>query len=125
MHCRFRIEQHPTKDSLDRGKVKAAEWFVEDQRKEGFEYVGRFGFILNPKPFVPVVPVTLDTPKHLTARQMLSGVIQGNKYRANEFAGVQTVPLLGESEYWEYDISAVFVHRTILTERPDPHEEQI
>ena len=36
----------------------------------------------------------------------------------------QTLVLpLGENDTWEWELQAVFVHRTILTEVPDAHEE--
>ena len=54
---------------------------------------------------------------------MLPQVMQGAKFRAEDVGGVMLVPDISATEFWDYDISAVFLHETILTEVPDRHEE--
>lgn len=122
LKCRFRIGALPRRDLLDKAKVQAAEWFVVDMRKQGFEYIDRFAVTMR-GPFPCVDPMPLQKPKRLTARQMLAGILQGNKYRAANETLAQNVLPLGESEHWEYELSMVFAHKTMLAERPDKHEE--
>ena len=119
LRCRFMIEAFPSRESLDRAKIKAAELFIRAMKVREWEYVSRYGITLNPKPFIPIAAMNLDRPISLTARQMLPGVIRGNKYRAPVPSGVFTPPPLQESEAWEFELSAVFTHGTILTELAD------
>lgn len=123
LRCRFRIGAKPRKDFLNKAKVKAAEKFVEDMRHQGWEYVDRFGFrMTGPFPAMDAIaiPRRVRVP---SAREMEAGVRQGNPYRAPAFYGVQSVPDINASDNWDYELAAVFVHKTILMEYPDLHEE--
>ena len=125
LHCRLRIEPFPTKDRLEREKVKVAEWFVADMAKEGWEYVSKFGFTLNPKPYMAVTPRSLSpVPRRLTAKEMLPAVMQGARFLGGPSDGVQIVEPLDATEWWEFDISAVFLRNTIVFEIPEQHEEE-
>ena len=67
--------------------------------------------------------MTIDRPRRVTAKQMLSGVIQGNPYRTDAPRGVLTAPPLTETEYWEYELALGFVHKTLLGEVPDKERQ--
>lgn len=123
LHCKFSIGNHPRPEFLKKATYAAADRFVVDMHKQGWEYVEKFGWDRT-GPFPAMRAVAL--PKRVrvpSAREMLAGVKQGNPYRAQAFYGVQSVPLINESEDWEYRLAGVFVHKTILTEYPDRHEE--
>src|SRR3972149_2404234 len=123
LRCRFRIGQKPRRDFLEKAKYAAAEKFVADMRRQGWEYVERYGFSMT-GPFPSLDPIAI--PKRVrvpSAHEMLAGVRQGNPYRAEPVYGVQSVPLLSESDDWQYELAGVFVHKTILTEYTDPDEE--
>lgn len=122
LRCRFTTHPNPSRDFLDREKVKVAERFIADMAAQGWDFLGQYGVRLT-GPFVPVQPVTIRRPRTLRARDMLDGVAQGARFLAGgpETRAQQVAPF-GETEYWEYELAAVFLHGTILTERPDAHE---
>ena len=124
LRCRFRIEPHPGQGRLDREKVKVAEQFVRDMHKQGWENHTGSGFAMK-GPFPPVIPVTIRPRRTPSARQMLAGVARGERVLDDGYTGVREVPLLGESEWWEYEIAGVFIRAQILTEVPDRHEEEL
>ena len=123
LRCQFHIGQRPRRDFLERAKYAAAEKFIADMHRQGWEYVERYGFRMI-GPFPTLRPIAI--PKRVrvpSAREMLEGVKQGNPYRAAPSYGVQNVPLVAESEEWTYELAGVFVHKTILMDYPDQHEE--
>ena len=124
LRCRFKSDPYPMESRLDREKVVIAEKFVADMHKQGWEHDGRYGFKLTgPFPMIPA-PITIRPRRMRTAREMLSGVMQGQRFRDEGENYAQPMPKLVFSEYWEYEISAIFVREEILTEYPDPHEEE-
>ena len=123
LKCRFKIEPRPTRDSLKNGVLKTLDLFAGDMGKRGYEYAPKYGIRLD-GPFVPVVPITVRRPQRIGSREMLPGVMQGNRYRDAGGSIARTVTPLSESEYWEYELAAVFIGNTILMETPDPHEER-
>lgn len=123
LRCKFTIGADPRPEFLQKAKYAAAEQFREDMHKQGWEYVERYGFhMTGPRPAMSARPVAkrMRVP---SAREMLPHVAQGARFLAPEAYGVQNVPLIGESEDWEYEIAGIFVHKTILVESPDLHEE--
>lgn len=125
LRCKFTIGAAPSRDFLDKAKYAAAEKFVQDMAKQGWVHVSRFGFhMTGPFPAMRAKQVSrrLRVP---SAKDMLPAVLQGATFRAPEMYGVQTVPVLGESEDWDYELASVFVHKTILVEHPDRHEEML
>ena len=124
LRCRFKIEPYPPPFRLDREKVKVAEQFVRDMHKQGWEHVESHGFKMT-GPFPMVVPVTIRHRRTLTAREMLPRVARGERFLDDGDTGVSFVSSLGVSEYWEYEIAAVFSREQILTERADAHEEEL
>ena len=53
---------------------------------------------------------------------MLPMILQGAKFRDEGGSMAINVPILSESENWEYELSGVFVHKTMLVEQPDKGE---
>lgn len=123
LKCRFKIEAHPDPERLRRGAASALEMFVRDMRKQGWEYDPRHPVKLD-GPFPIVETVTLKTPHRLTSREMLAGVRQGARFLPQHETMAKPVTPLAMSEYWEFEVKAVFIRDTILTESPDPHEEK-
>lgn len=132
LHCHFRIEAHPKPWALELAKRKAAEQFIVDMRTQGWEFMGESGRLPPAErgfrmkfygAYVPVVnPGRPKRPP--SSREMLPHVMQGAKFRSTEEPTVLDVPSPAMTEFWEYDISAVFIHTTILAEIPDLHEER-
>lgn len=123
LRCRFKTDPHPSQGRLDFEKVRVAEMFVRDMHKQGWEHDGRFGFTMK-GPFPRVQTTTLHPKRMPTAREMLPRVARGERFLDNADSGVMELPPLALSEYWEYEIAGVFVRPQILTEYPDPHEEE-
>lgn len=121
--ARFRIDPYPSRDLIEVEKVRLAERFVSDMHKQGWDYAGQ-GFKLT-GPFPYVEPMTIHIPKTLTARQMAPMVAQGAKYRDDGGSIAPMMPVLSESECWEFQISAIFSRADLLTETPDLHEERV
>ena len=122
LRCRFKIEPNPPARRLDLEKVRVAERFVADMRKQGWVHDGRHDFRLR-GPFPPVVPTTLHPTRTRTAREMLAGVLAGERFLDEAPSGVSEIGRLLTADCWEYEIAAVFIRPQILTEYPDPHEE--
>ena len=123
LKCRFKIEAYPHPSRLGLAKVRMAERFVEDMHKQGWEYVERFGFKMT-GPFPTVEPVMVHRPRTLSAGEMLAGVLAGKPFRDDGMDYAKPVLGLNMLEHWEYSLSAVFAHSQLLTEYPDPHEEE-
>ena len=122
LRCRFKIEPRPSRERIDREKVRVAEMFIADMKKQGWVYDTRFGFEIT-GPFVPLVPQTIRIPRTPTAREMAYAVSQGARFLDDgRTPGVMLSSGLGASEWWEYEISTVFIRTQILTEQPDAHE---
>lgn len=123
LRCRFKIEPHPSMERVDREKVRVAEMFVADMHKQGWEYDTRSGFKMEgPFPFVP--PITIHMPRVLTAKDMLSGVANGNRFLEDSGTPASMMPTLGASEWWEYELAGVFIRTEIMVEYADLHEEK-
>ena len=131
LRCRFTVGAGISPDKLETAKMKTAELFVQDMRKQGWEYdpnrleARLRGFTLK-GPF-STTPIT-GAPSRLErvrfdAKRDLSRVLAGDNMRLPDIDYAITVPLLDESDTWEYEISAIFIRNTILTEVPDSHEE--
>lgn|SRR3990167_7272440 len=123
LKCRFKIEPYPRVDRLEREKVRVAEMFVEDMKKQGWDYVERYGFSMA-GPFPYVAPVTIHMPPPLSARGMVRNVAQGARYLDESGSMATEVPKLHATEWWEFELKGTFAREEILTERADPHEEK-
>lgn len=123
LRCRFKIEPIPSRERLDREKVRVAERFVRDMQKQGWVYDNRFGFRMR-GPFPPIEPTTIHIARMPSAKQMLPYVAQGARFLDKGGTQAGLMPVLPESNYWEYELAGVFVRDTVLVEQPDPHEEE-
>ena len=123
LKCRFKIYPHPLPSSLGIEKVRVAEMFVSDMRKQGWENLPAHGFRMY-GPFPYVAPVTIHPVKAMTAREMLPLIRQGATIRDRGHDAAIRMPSLKASEWWEYEIAGVFSRPEILTEYADPHEEK-
>ena len=123
LKCRFKIEPYPNIERLHREKVRVAEQFVDDMHKQGWEYVDRWDWTMK-GPFAYVSPTTIHIPPTPTARQMFPYISQGARFldQGGSIAGM--MPALDATEWWEYELAAVFFRPQILVESPDPHEEE-
>ena len=131
LKCRFVFDAAPRnllrveiwKRELEKAKFQAAEMFVADMAKQGWEHVPKHGFHLRgPFPATPE-PVQLKAPRVLTARELLPMVRAGYRPPEEPDTGVTLVLPLGENDTWEWELQAVFIRNTILTDVPDAHEE--
>ncbi len=131
LKCRFTVEAYTRPEVIEKVKYKIAEAWVRDMAKQGFEYdPNRLepsvrGFTLR-GPFNST-PITgtpkLHTIRPMSGREALMRVIQGDRLRDTVGDYAVTLPALNETDKWEYEISAVFVHPTILAEIPNSQEE--
>ena len=103
-------------------KVTVAERFVEDMRKQGWVY-NNSGFKMT-GPYPAIDPISIRVPRTPSAREMLAGVSQGQRFLAPGGTVAGLMPTLIESEVWEFEIAAVFIRETIMEEQPGLHEER-
>jgi len=123
------MDAYPLPDWVTKTKFKVAELFVADMAKQGFEYDPNKlpphvkGFKLTgPYPATPDI-TSIKVPKRYTGKQALLRVAAGDRLHDEGQDYATTLSSIDMSEQWEYEISAVFIHKTILTETPDSHEE--
>ncbi len=120
--ARFTTHPAPSRALIEVEKVRLAERFVEDMRKQGWDYAGQ-GFTLT-GPFPHIEPITIHMPKALTARQMAPMVANGARFQDDGGTVAPMMPTLAESEGWDFKIAAVFSRSDLFTETPDLHEER-
>lgn len=130
LRCRFSVGAFPSERSLEKAKYAAAEMFVTDMAKQGWHYLDRHGFkMTGPYPAVEVVQLPKRSQQerwHVPSADIMSAVATGTRIGriAQDGGYAKPVPLLAESDRWEFELAAVFTHKTILTEYPDKHEER-
>ena len=122
LKCRFKVD--PGTIPQDTEKVRIAERFVEDMRKQNWIHQDGSEWSMT-GPYPEISPVTIHAPRQLTAKQMLNEVSQGNRFLAPEGTVASLMPTLAESASWEYELKGVFIRDEILTEYPDPHEVEV
>ena len=132
LRMRFRVPAGPDhpwlkdlwRQTLDRAKYAAGEQFVADMAKRGWEYIEQYGLRMT-GPYVAIDPMPRQKPpRRLSAREMLPGVMRGERFLPEPFVGPRNLPALAHSDSWEYELVGVFLHKTIVFEYPYPHEEQ-
>lgn len=125
LKCRFEIEADHTRGQLEKARNVALNQFIADLSKQGWEYQERFlPRITGPYPNVQPSS-SLPKPQRISAKRMLPELIQGHKFRdAGELEGVQTPEPIDATEWVQYEITAVFIHKTILVDIPDLYEER-
>lgn len=124
LRCRFKIDPCPSRERLDREKVRVAETFVADMHKQGWEHATGHGFEIK-GPFPMVVPIGIKARRTPTAREMLPYVRSGARFLDPGENTAQVVPTLVCSEWWEYEITGVFYRDQIMVEYADRHEEDL
>ena len=131
LKCRFTLPAYPMPDWIEKAKWKAAEMFVADMAKQGWEYdpnrlsLNVRGFrITGPYSKTPimVLPTSIERQR-LVAHRDLFRVRAGDRMRDKGSDYAKVLPMIEESDQWEYEISAVFIRNVILVETPDTHEE--
>ena len=129
LRCRFVIGAYPSARMLEKAKYHAADLFVADMAKQGWQYVSRHGFTLK-GPFPATVTIELPNVGqqerwHVPSKELLPAVQAGYRARTGVDGGyAQPVPLLTDTDAWEFELAGVFTHATIMTEVPDAHEEE-
>jgi len=131
LKCRFLIGAFPSERILERAKYKAAEMFVADMAKQGWDYLDQYGFKMT-GPFAAVQTVNLPKRSqqqrwHMPSREIIAAVERGHLSRWTVPDGpnwVKEVPRITETDDWEFELSGVFVHETIVAQYPDRHEER-
>ena len=126
MKCRFLIGAFPSERMLEKAKYEAADLFVRDMAKRGWQYMGEHGFTMKgPFPATETVSLQSQGRWHIPSRELLPAASQGYGVRAAIDGGyARNVPMITETDSWEFELAGVFIHDTIMTEVPDPHEEK-
>ncbi len=130
LRCRFTVGAFPCEGWLEKAKRAAAEMFVSDMAKQGWCYLDRYGFkMTGPYPAVEVIHLPKRSQQerwHVPSAEIVSAVAAGRGIgQITQDGGyARPVPLLAESDRWDFELAAVFAHETILTEYPDKHEEK-
>lgn len=130
MKCRFIVGAFPSERGLREAKYEAAGRFVRDMAKRGWGYLDKHGFkMTGPYPETPIMTLPKRSQQerfHTPSREMLAGVQAGHRFNhmSRDSGYARDVPLIAETDSWEFELAGVFVHETILTEVPDEHEER-
>ncbi len=131
LKCRFTVEAYTRPEAVNKLKFKVAELWVQDMYKQGFDYdpnvlpMDERGFkLVGPFVSTPItgLPKTSDI-RPMSGREALRRVLTGDPLRDTGKNFVANLPAIHETDKWEYEISAVFVHTTLMAEIPDSHEE--
>lgn len=124
MRSRFRIEAEHTREQLNRARNVALNDFIVAMGKRDWQYVSKYLPRIT-GPYSYIQPSEQAKPQRISAKQMLPGVLQGNKYRESpDTLGVFSPDPVDATEWVEYEISAFFVHPTLVLEIPYSHEER-
>ena len=129
LKCRFTVNAFPDPELLAKEKFRVAEMFVTDMAKQGFDYLDKHGFRMS-GPYPQIRTITL--PKrhlqkqwHTPSRELLPGLSQGRiPHKVDDPGYVTTLGQMHETDAWDFELSGVFVHKTILVETADGHEER-
>ncbi len=130
LRCRFAVGAYPSRGFLEKAKVACAEEFVIDMAKQGWEYLDKYGFrMTGPYPVVEVINLPSRSQQerwHQPSAEIMAAVVAGARIGriAQDGGYARPVPLVAESDRWEFELAGVFVHKTILMEYPDEHEER-
>lgn len=126
MRCRVRTLAGRGPDLQGKAVLAQVESWIDQMATRGFEYNERHeGLKLVGGPYPVVETVQIPRPKkRMSNKEMRWRVSQGDPCRDDIQSFAMTVPALGQVEFWEYEVSAVFVHKTILVETPSVEEER-
>lgn len=113
----------PSREEVKRGLRRSFDALAQGMALHGFRFAGEETVRFEEKrPHMETVEVHVHRPP--TSRQMLPGVMQGNRFRATDEPAVMAVPLLESADAWEFIFSGVFVRDAIIADIPAPHEEK-
>ena len=118
LRCRFSIGAYPRQDWLDKAKIAAAERFVEDMAKQGWEYIDRHGVRMT-GPYSPAIITGIPAfgeRERIKASEAAYAVSQGARLLPKKQSLVASVTPVSQSDVWEFEISAVFERKTIVME---------
>ena len=130
LKCRFIVGAFPSDRTLEKAKYEAADLFVRDMAKQGWQYLDEHGFKMTgpfPATEIVILPKRSEQERwHTPTRELLSAALAGHPLRASHRGEgyVRNVPSLDSTDSWEFELAGVFVHDTLLAEMPDTHEEQ-
>lgn len=130
LKCRFVIGAFPSERTLELAKYHAADLFVRDMAKQGWQYLDEHGFkMTGPFPAVEVISLPSRSQQqrwHTPSSELFAAIQAG--YRPDRLvrngSHAKSVPLITETDDWEFELAGVFVHETLLAEVPDEHEER-
>ena len=129
LRCRFVVGAHPSERTLEKAKYEAADLFVADMAKQGWQWLSKHSFRIR-GPFPQVQTVTLPKASlqerwHVPSRELLPAISAGypGPRPAGDGGYARLVPLMAETDAWEYELAGVFIRDTIQVEVPDAHEE--
>lgn len=122
--CRFQIDAGHSERMLEKMKYKVAEAFVEDVEKQGWKYdpnklpPTERGFrMTGPYPATIVRGAPSKAERfHFNAERDTAAVRAGERFLPKAMNYVSMVPDITETDRWEYELSAVFIHDEILVE---------
>lgn len=124
LRCLFTTGPNPSKDYWDKARVTAAERFIQDMKRQGWEFVSRYGFqVTGPKAYIEVGEAP-PAPKRFSAKEMLHQAMRGEPIRDTYRSPIQSVPALTLADVWEWELAGVFQRDTLLMEYPSPTEEK-
>ena len=128
LRCRFVVDAAPQQDyyraiwrrALEKMQHAMAERFISDMAKQGWGYLPSQSITMTgPFSETPIVSLRGIRRPHFDARR------PDLRRRGDAAASlVSIVPDLDKTDRWEYELAAVFVHKTLLMEVPTEDEER-
>lgn len=129
LKCRFALAAYPSERALEKAKFAAAEQFVRDMAKQGWQHLEKHGFKMA-GPFPALVAATLPPRSQqeqwhvASAKAQAAARLGAHPGRLSGSGYASIVPPVAESERWEFELAGVFVRETLRVEYPDEHEER-
>ena len=107
LRCRFVIGAFHRPDQLERARNEAADRFVADMAKQGWEWLGRMALVGGPYPMTPIATSVPKAPT-LPKRQLGPSSLAPDPYPSLRGI-VADMPTIYTAEAWEYEIAGAFV----------------
>jgi len=118
LRCRFAVEAYPTQGWLETARHEAAERFIEDMDKQGWDYMDQHGVQMS-GPYSPAiitgVPSFADRER-IKAKDAAYAVAQGARLLPQKTQMVASVTPVAFCDKWEFELSAVFLRKTVVME---------
>lgn len=129
LKCRFRVGAYPSERVLTEAKFRSFDLFVDAMAKQGFDYIGESSRLPEDERGVRMVfkgahvaIMNMHRPKRrLTSKEMLPQVMQGARFLPEEETHAAAVPHYTEVEFWDFELSAIFLRDTMLMEYVVPN----